>query len=153
MILLISAYYLDAYLSSRNNFHVQLDFSETLAGTDNDKNGIRDDMDEYIEVLSKVNHYNEKQVNALKQIARTWQSLVNEDLKSSESVNKTEILNYRSCGCILSQFHDREAIRIRNKMKDYTFNTQQRLTVYMQHVRVADSLSSTVPDSKDCDNK
>ena len=153
MILLVGAYYLDSSLSSRNNINVLLDMSPTLAGIDNNKNGIRDDIDEYIVVNSKINHYNEKQINALKQTARVWQNLLIEDLKSSESIKQTEILNFNACGCMLDRFHEREAIDARNNIKKYTFNTRQRLNKYLQHSQIAESLTSTVPDSEDCDNK
>ena len=82
--------WLGPYFVSVEGIPVKLDRSLSLAGTDADNNGIRDDLDEYIAALVKRKNYDKKEVNALKQAARSAQSLVTMDLKSRESIDKAD---------------------------------------------------------------
>ncbi len=139
------------YFASIDGAYVRLDRGLSLAGSDTDKNGIRDDMDEYIAALAKKKGYDKKEVNALKQAARAAQGLVMMDLKSRESIDKADDADSRASTCAFKVFRAEDAIKIRRQISNNTFNTWRRSDMLSAYGHVMNGSVISLPEENVCD--
>lgn len=133
-----------------DDIEVDLDRSLSLAGTDKDANGIRDDIDNYIRVLAERKAYSEPQVKALEQDARATQGLITVDLSDAKAVRAAADMIGRSSLCQLQRFEDMEAYRLEMQMERLVVNTRQRVVAYMKFNHAMDGTASALPMGDTC---
>lgn len=129
-----------------------LDTTDTLRGVDKDDNGIRDDIDRYIN--STPLKANQKQ--ALSQYAEALQSSLLIDTTSKKSVKVSADTEMRALSCIFRTipYEDRESTNAINEILGATMNTALRKKSNKKLSSALDGSIIHVPNSeqKVCDN-
>ena len=98
-----------------------LDRSDSLAGPDSNSNGVRDDIDAYIDSLSLEGNRKEIVVNLAKSFQRTQsEDLLNEEI--AESISQESNI---AIACFIRNFNDSEEV-IFDRLHSYTANTYAR---------------------------
>jgi len=151
VIWLASWYFLGPSFVSIDDIKVDLDRSISIGGVDANDNGIRDDIDKYIETLSKKKGYNKHQIKALQQHARAMQNTVMVDLKSSDSIKETDDSVMRSINCTFDIFKEEDAYIVSKKVENLTLNTKRRTLVYLKFDHALSGSVTTLPDGNTCE--
>lgn len=107
-----------------DDIKIPLDHSLSLEGVDTNKNGIRDDIDQFIKIYSDKRNLSSQQVKALNQIAKAQQLevVVNSEKEILDTANK---LN-DAIECMSIQFKD-NWLQITEKMSSLSLNTRRRI--------------------------
>jgi len=115
----------------------KLERTDTLEGIDNNQNGIRDDIDAYIQ----KNFTDANQQNSVKRFAKSMQEflLVNPD--DREAAKAASIKNSKAISCIYLRFPADNAYEIVNDLDAITTNTKKRL---LASIAVDKALDGTV---------
>jgi len=149
---LVSILILSIFISSFANAgeFPELDRTDTNSGIDNDKNGIRDDIDAYI-----LKQYpNEQQRRAVKQLAKGLQAYLVADSTDSIVVKKVAHENARSMACVFSKFED--GIGPNGDISDEVFaittNTKKRLLAYYVFDKALFGTVTSSPNKDFCDS-
>jgi hypothetical protein len=107
----------------------KLDRTTSLGGIDDDANGIRDDIEDYIDA-----HYS-KQINPARQLAAALQASLLVDRADPKALGDVALQIARAVDCV-----DRSGFKIKNKPDDpdildelqaLTANTKMRMIAYM----------------------
>lgn len=130
---------------------VDLDRSASLAGIDKDKNGIRDDIDNYIKVLATKKAYNEPQVRALQQEARSMQGLVTVDVMDANAVARADDVSMNAVNCIFDKLGEEDAYAASKRIQSSTVNTKFRVFAYMKYNHTQDGTVTTLPQGDTCE--
>lgn len=129
----------------------KLDRSASLAGPDADGNGVRDDIDAYIN--GKFSDL--KQRKAVLQDARAMQKAVLVDATNKEATKAVSLEIFASVNCMFSAFPDGEGqvspIAIGGKIEAITANTKTRLKAYLAYNKSRDGTASTMPQGDTCE--
>lgn len=123
--------------------------SETLLGSDLDKNGIRDDVEDHIKQLSIT----EVQKSATRFEAKVLQDTLTVDVENPNAMKGSNQNMIAAINCMNSQFENyEEADAIGVTLEDMTFNTDQRASTYERYNSVlADSeLAIEIPTGDSC---
>ncbi|HIF9187351.1 hypothetical protein [Photobacterium damselae] len=128
-----------------------LDRSDELLGVDDDNNGIRDDIDAFIEF-----HYkDEKQKKAVKQLAGSLQKTLVADTSDIINVKKLNRDNTRAINCIFSRFSDvtidKSPEQVTQEIESITSNTKARLIAYLAFNSALDGTSWAIPEGDTCE--
>ncbi len=149
---LVSIITLSIFISSFANAgeFPELDRTDTISGIDNDKNGIRDDIDAYI-----LKHYPiEQQRRAVKQLAKGLQAYLVTNTTENSVVKEVANENARSMACVFSKFEDGIGPNgdIPDEIFAITTNTKKRLLAYFEFDKALDGTVTSSPDKDFCDS-
>lgn len=128
-----------------------LDRSDTLLGVDNNKNGIRDDIEKYIDTMKDTT---DDQKSALKQVAHTYNYILSSDVdvtKEETATGYSEMSDVaRNC---LNLYYDNESQSwgMQRTIQAYTFNTKKRLEIYLKLDDTADGMTFKLNTKGGCD--
>lgn len=115
-----------------------LDRTNTLAGIDVDKNGVRDDIDNFI----KSQNLPEKEESILISIAKAKQKAITIDIKNESEVNHVKHLFKKSSACFLNSSLSSNSKLYRSQIsveiERYSMNTKMRLKAYMLFMKKMD---------------
>ena len=121
----------------------KLNKDNTLAGEDNDKNGIRDDIDKYI-----YKHYKEpKKHAAVLQVAKAMQKVMLVDKTNIDKVKEVDRIHNRAVHCLFSVFELNEVPNI----EALTYNTKKRLLEDLKYSKTLDGTVSSSPEGDTCE--
>jgi len=120
-----------------------------VAGTDGNKNGVRDDIDDYI-----TQHYsNEQQKNALLQFAKVMQDSLAVDTSDTAAVQAIDGRDSRALHCVFVAFGDSSSENPStawHKIRSLTTNTKDRLEAYLKFNHALDGTTSTLSEGDTC---
>lgn len=124
----------------------KLERSESLTGIDSNKNGIRDDIDQYI----IKTYQNPKQRAAVVQLSQAIQKTL---LADTTDLNEVKKINAEVSGafeCIYRQFEVSEKYIVTKEVEAMTTNTKPRLLAYLAFNKALDGTSWKTPEGDVC---
>jgi hypothetical protein len=138
--------------SSNNKLPTNLDRTDTLAGIDENQNGIRDDIEKYI----VENYPDEGQRKALFQDAKVMQTSLLVNVSDMTAVKKVGVEMSRSVTCMFSKFKSRDVSDqnphiVSKKIESMTTNTKERLKAYLRFNKAMDGAASSLPEGDTCE--
>lgn len=128
----------------------KLERTDSVAGIDNDKNGIRDDIDAYI----LKNYPIETQRKAVNQFAKSFQAYLVTDTKDSIVVKEVSNENTRAMTCVFSKFNNSDIGpngSVVQEIISLTTNTKKRLLAYHEFNDALDGTVISIPQKDYCD--
>ena len=121
----------------------KLNRDDTLAGEDNDKNGIRDDIDKYIS-----EHYPEPQKSeAAIQLAKSFQEALLSDKSDMQKLKEIDIRSMRAVNCA----GDLDMIGSVEELESLISNTKIRLLEYLKYSKALDGTVASLPEGDTCE--
>ncbi|HEY2419744.1 MAG TPA: hypothetical protein VGH84_17645 [Steroidobacteraceae bacterium] len=132
----------------RKGGYPTLDRSDDIAGPDTNKNGVRDDIEAWINTLNVT----EPQRKALMQDARATQRALLVDLTDKAAVQRVGegLMASNHCGAIRFKPFA-EFIGPSQKIEAMTANTRERAARYMQYNKARSGSSTTLPNYDTCE--
>jgi len=125
----------------------RLERGDSLAGADVDGNGIRDDIDAYID-----QHYSgEKRQSAARQFARVMQATLLVPENDGEAARAVALRVMRGIVCTYSTFDDADAGKVIEEIRAITTNTKSRLLAHLAYDRALDGMAFTLPKGDTCE--
>lgn len=131
----------------------RLDRSDSLLGPDANGNGIRDDIDAYIDGLG-IQQQNKA---AARQLARSSQSVMKlvqaGQLSDPVKVKETKRLGSRAVHCYFSRVDIKtpDNWNVFNALEKMSFNTRARANAYIQYNQALSGTTWTLPEGDTCD--
>ncbi|GAA4027570.1 hypothetical protein [Actimicrobium antarcticum] len=129
----------------------RLDRSASLAGPDANNNGVRDDIDDYI----NTKFTDPKQRAAVLQDARTMQKAVLVDPTNKEASKAVSLEMMAAVNCVSSRFPDGQGLEsasaIGAKIEAITTNTKPRLKAYLAFNKSQDGTAISLPTGDTCE--
>ncbi len=124
------------------------DRDDTIAGTDADGNGIRDDIDRYINTLPD----SEREKNALRQKAAALQATLVEDISNAVIRARVSREIMKSTDCITTVYNgsDRKGYKRGSELQKLTVNTPQRLRAYARFNQAMSGSVTKMPEGNNC---
>lgn len=129
---------------------VKADKSDMLLGYDLDKDGIREDIEEYIRTLSIT----DEQKAASRFEAKVLQSVLVVDTEDPDALKKSNKSMMAAINCMNSRFDDYEdADAIGVSLEDRTFNTSTRAAAYKKYNKAQEAaeLVIEIPTGDSCE--
>ena len=121
-----------------------LNRDNTLAGVDNNNNGIRDDIDKYID-----EHYTDPIKHAaVIQSAKVMQKALLVDKSDMDAIKKIDLEDNRAVNCLFSVFDPTE---IPTDIESLTTNTKIRLLEYLKYNKALDGTVSNELEGDTCE--
>lgn len=120
------------------------DRSSSLTGPDSNKNGIRDDIDQYI----RSNYKNTEEIEAAERLARSIAAVLIVDQTNPEKMQNVsqEMGNSVDCAVLkIKRYSD-----LINKLEALTFNTKGRAQVYIAYNKARSGTSTSMSSSDKC---
>lgn len=117
-----------------------------IAGPDINGNGVRDDLDDYVDSLPD----NESQKRALRQGFRTLREAILIDTADKNAVLDVMKKSAASVWCIYSQY-DSDADKKSHDVEKYSINTKARLKAYAAFNAAASGRSAAMPKGDGCE--
>jgi hypothetical protein len=132
----------------RKGDYSALDRSADIAGPDANQNGVRDDIEAWINTLNVT----EPQRKALMQDARATQQTLLVDLTDKAALQQAgeKIMAAVNCGGDRFTPHA-EYSKLGEKIEAMTANTRQRAERYMQYNKARSGSSTTLPNYDTCE--
>ncbi|MDR1285593.1 MAG: hypothetical protein LBJ88_05285 [Campylobacteraceae bacterium] len=128
-----------------------LDMTDTIEGIDENQNGIRDDIEDYV----NKNYPKEEHRKAMLQFARTMQAKLLVDTTNVIVVKQADIQSSRAQNCIYSQFDakrgDENSYTAWNKIRSMTTNTKVRLRAYLDFNKALEGTVLSLPEGDTCE--
>jgi hypothetical protein len=124
--------------------------NSSLAGIDNDHNGIRDDIDAYI----KEKYKDELQKKAVQQFARNSQLKLVVNLEDEVALQESSNEADRATTCVYKTFESEpniDASDVIDEIGNMTTNTKKRLQAYHKYSDALDGFVFTIPQRDYCD--
>ena len=122
----------------------KLNRDDTLVGEDNNSNGVRDDIDIYID-----EHYSKpKEHAAVIQSAKVLQKALLVDKSNMDEIRKVDIEDNRAVHCLFQVF---EPAKISNEIESLTTNTKERLLEYLKYNKALDGTVSSEIEGDTCE--
>lgn len=138
----------------------KFDRSNSLLGPDVDHDGIRDDIDKYIEVIAAGKKYTPQQVMAMRQMARAYQHLLAINVNDKDQLAEASEKYERASSCIFFRFEEKDILYVSGKLQDHIFNTKKRIVAYENYINDNALYGSEDPDAElppedatSCDSK
>lgn len=128
-----------------------LDRTSTVAGIDADQNGIRDDIQAYI----NATYPEPEQQKAVSQYARSLQAKLLVNPKDKYQVRASSDASVKGMSCIYEKVpvdNSPQAARVVEEIFSLTTNTKQRLKAYMAFDQAMDGAVISLPTGKVCDD-
>ncbi|WPB56487.1 hypothetical protein [Xylophilus sp. GOD-11R] len=124
----------------------RLDRTDTLEGIDSNNNGVRDDIDTFIESLP----LSRKQKSAAMQKARALQGILFVDLTDKAALQKSSDRTMAATNCLGDMLPDAFYV-LSEKIQAMTANTNLRLRRYMQYNAARSGSVTTMPSGDSCE--
>jgi len=133
----------------------KLDTSNTIAGPDLDRNGIRDDIDRHIEQQS----YTPEVKRAVQQDAKSYQKVITADLNDPLAIEAAKNAGIRANTCMKRTFRaafyggngSAEASLTSEKMQKLTLNTKRRLLAWVEFDKKMDGQTFVTQPGEACE--
>lgn len=129
----------------------KLEREPTLVGIDNDNNGIRDDIDRYID----INYSDPYQRSAVAQLAKELQHTLVVDITDMNAVKNTNRKLSEANHCIYSRFDgskgSKQPGQVSKEIESITTNTKERLLAYLAFAKALDGTSWSTPEGDTCE--
>ena len=125
-----------------------LDRTTTLAGTDGNTNGIRDDIETYINGLPDT----DAQKNALRQTARAFTSVLATNLADGNALNASSTKLSNASSCLFKQYPSALASKRAREMEKLHINTRLRFDAYDAYNAALSGTTSLAPVGDGCEN-
>ncbi len=131
----------------------RLDRSDGLLGSDSDGNGIRDDIDRYIDSLG----VQPKNKAAARQLARANQAVMvlvqAGQLGNAMKVKEVNQLGTRAINCLFDRMDSRtpEGWKISRALESMTYNTKSRAIAYAKFNQALSGTTWALPDGDTCE--
>jgi len=120
----------------------------TLVGLDTNKNGIRDDIDEYI----KRQNYTAEQLKAVNQYCRTLQQAVTLNSENRDRAKELSDKNGNAMNCLYTKFTTSPApAAVVTQYEKLTANTNPRQDSYKKFSKALNGTILSLPDGDTCD--
>lgn len=127
-----------------------LDRTNSIAGIDANANGVRDDIERYIE-----KKYTVAEQAAAMQMARAFQQMLLVDKQDAGALDAVSELGSRAIVCGASVFAGPDASvelsRMTTTLESMTTNTKLRLLAYLGYNKARSGSVSTMPKGPSCD--
>ncbi|USD67448.1 hypothetical protein [Vibrio sp. SCSIO 43136] len=145
----------DQLLTIYENYQHTLDRNNSLLGPDLDANGVRDDLDAFIEALQ----IDENKRGSVRQIARVFQQILSEDYSGAHErplvvVNRLGEMHMRALACAIKvNLNPDDMVAVNRTIKSLTMNTKSRAHKYIGYNIASDGSISRVkdPNGEVCD--
>lgn len=125
----------------------KLERGDTLAGTDANNNGVRDDIENYIN-----KKYSEpKQRAAVIQTAKAMQKTLLADTTNSIDVKSVNAEISNAFQCVYSRFEVSERYVVTKEIEAVTTNTKSRLLAYLAFNKALNGTSWKKPEGDTCE--
>ncbi|HRH06420.1 MAG TPA: hypothetical protein PK702_11415 [Burkholderiaceae bacterium] len=125
----------------------KLDRSTDLKGPDQNLNGVRDDVEAWI----NAQPITDIQKKALMQEAEVLQKTLSVDLTNKAAVIALDNESMASTKCVGSAFSPRQnGYNLMDKVKAITFNTKERTMRYIQYNQTPGAASTRMPEGNTC---
>ncbi len=129
----------------------KLDRTGTVAGTDANSNGVRDDVDAFI-----VSSYSApSQRAAATQFAAVLQSAMLVDASNTSEVKAISVRGARAVNCIYTRFDGsgdtRQPGLVVEEIRSVSTNTKLRLLAYLSYSKALDGTSGALPEGDTCE--
>jgi len=126
-----------------------LDRSSSIAGPDANSDGVRDDIDAYIEILPITS----TQKAGAMQAARAQQQTLTVDLTNAVELERVSAATDRSIKCIADSFmpNYQDGYSINRKIEAMTANTKERAKQYLAYNKARSGSVSSAPTGNTCD--
>ena len=126
-----------------------LDRTDSVAGIDSDNNGVRDDIDNYINKTYTVS----AQKSAAIQSAKVTQNSMLVDKFNKTEVEKVALEELRASNCAFYSFgSDRAGVgTMRREIRSLTTNTKIRLLSYLEFSKAMSGAALTLPKGNTCE--
>ena len=128
----------------------KLDRTNSIAGIDADNNGVRDDIDAYINTQYLV----ASQKNAALQMARVIQKELLVSKTDEAAIKLVLLAQSRAVRCVYLKFDRKGPLKpaaVVGTIESVTANTKARLSAYLAFSKAADGTTSSIPDGDTCD--
>lgn len=125
-----------------------LDRSASIAGPDANANGIRDDVDAYINNQG----YNAAKLKSAQQTARAIANILVVNINNQDELRATDLSLQKSINCVFSNFADanQSAVVIKN-IEKITANTKPRVEAYIKYQIAMDGKVLASPQGDTCE--
>ena len=129
----------------------KLERGPTLEGIDANGNGIRDDIDAYIE----RNYSTEPQRRAARQLAANLQKTLLVNKADRAALNQVEMEGGRAVHCIFLRFGgangSKHPAAVSQELESVTANTKDRLKAYLAYSKAMDGTVMSLPEGDTCE--
>ena len=129
----------------------KLDRSDSVAGTDNDLDGIRDDVEAYI----SANYAGDAQRAAARQFAKVLQDAMLVDKADLAAVKAIAVRGSRAVNCVYAHFDGMEGSkqpsRVVEELRAVSTNTKPRLLAYLAYSKALDGTAGALPEGDTCE--
>lgn len=123
-----------------------LDRGDTLVGTDRNSNGVRDDIEDYINSLpDKVS-----QKNALRQTGMAFTAVLSTNVGNSADLSANSAKLSNASSCLFSRYPSALANKRAREMEKFHINTKQRFDAYDAYNRALSGSTSASPMGSGC---
>ena len=127
---------------------VALDRSDSLLGPDLNNNGVRDDIEAYIQTLQLT----PSQLKAAMQRARSMQKSLAVDTNNKAEVQKVGELSMASSNCLFDEVTEgNKASEISNAIESKTANTKIRVMKYLAYNSASSGSVTRLPSGDTCE--
>ncbi len=126
-----------------------LDRSSTLTGADTNNDGIRDDINKWIEAQGLT----APQQKAVAQLARAFQEVLLVDANDRAAARAAAEKDGNAIDCVFLAFKPdaEQAGRIASQIEAITANTKERASRYIKFNTALGGMAFTMPDEPTCD--
>ena len=129
----------------------KLDRGPSLEGADANGNGVRDDVDHFIE----RNYPSRPQQTAARQLAANLQETLTVDKQDRVALRAVSIAGIRAVHCVYLRFvgsnDGKRAGAVVYELEAITANTRARLKAYLAYNKAMDGTASSLPEEDTCD--
>ena len=128
----------------------KLDRSPDAGGPDTNNDGVRDDVETYIQ----ANYSTEPRRAAARQHAAVIRAAILVDKNDAASVKRVSIRGSRAVRCIYQQFDGtsgQKPAEVVEKIRAVSTNTKVRLKAYLAYAKALDGTSRTRPEGDTCE--
>jgi hypothetical protein len=129
----------------------KLNRDNTIIGPDTNHNGVRDDIDAYIDSLPDT----PEQKAALRQDARVINEAMTVDVKDKKALEAVDNKLTKAVRCIDRKYHDKTSLKKLNEIEAFMVNTKKRFIAYHRfNMAMSGSVSFSLPWKEDgCDGE
>lgn len=128
-----------------------LDRTDSIAGIDANANGVRDDIEKYIEKKYAV----PTQRKAAMQTARAYQQMLQVDTSDPMELERVSKTSWRAVGCERLAFPGPEGAKqsweMAQEVKSLTTNTRKRLKALLAYNKARSGSVSSMPEGAACE--
>lgn len=129
----------------------KLERGPTVEGVDANGNGIRDDIDQFIE----RNYATEPQRQAARQLAKYLQQALVIDKQNRAALKENSVRGMHAVHCTFIRFDgangSKHAAKVVDELEAVTTNTKARLLAYLAYNKALDGTSSALPEEDTCE--